>query len=143
MRTLIIATDLGQVSQHAITYGVSLARDLNAEVVLVHAWQPTQITVMDATIILPADRVADLAEDLHQQLESIAEQHRATWPRISIRLLDGELAKVLPPLVAQTGAEMVVVGTSLPRLATRILGSNAQAVVRAVRCAVLVVHAAD
>jgi nucleotide-binding universal stress UspA family protein len=38
---------------------------------------------------------------------------------------------------------MVVVGTSLPRLATRILGSNAQAVVRAVRCAVLVVHAAD
>ena len=41
------------------------------------------------------------------------------------------------------GAEMVVVGTSLPRLATRILGSNAQAVVLAVRCAVLVVHAAD
>ena len=37
---------------------------------------------------------------------------------------------------------MVVVGTNLPRLVTRILGSSAQSIIRAVTCPVLVVHAA-
>jgi nucleotide-binding universal stress UspA family protein len=140
MRTLIIATDLGQTSTNAVSYGVKLARDLGAEVVLVHAWQPTQITVLDATIILPADRQADESSDLQHRLESVAEQHRASGVTITTRLLDGELARVMSDVVASTNAEMVVVGTSLPRLMTRILGSNAQAVVRAVTCPVLVVH---
>ncbi|MDB4928131.1 MAG: Universal stress protein UspA [Myxococcaceae bacterium] len=140
MRTLVIATDLGQTSTNAVSYGVKLARDLGAEVVLVHAWQPTQITVLDATIILPADRQADESSNLQHQLESVAEQHRASGVTITTRLLDGELASVIADLVASTSAEMVVVGTSLPRLMTRILGSNAQAVVRAVTCPVLVVH---
>ena len=141
MRTLIIATDLGETSRNALTYGISLARDLGAEVLLVHAWQPTQITVMDATIILPADRQAEHAEHLHVQLERLAEPHRAAGARLSTRLLDGDIADVMAALVAETGAEMVVVGTSLPRLVTRILGSSAQAVIRAVPCPVLVVHA--
>lgn len=140
MRTLIIATDLGHTSRTAVSYGVKLARDLGAEVVLVHAWQPTQITVLDATIILPADRQAEQAEHLHHQLENIAAQQRADGATVTTRLLDGDLANVIAALVAETGAEMVVVGTSLPRLVTRILGSSAQAVIRAVRCPVLVVH---
>ena len=64
----------------------------------------------------------------------------ATGVTVAARLLDGALAEVIADLVADTGAEMVVVGTSLPSLVTRILGSNAQAVIRAVRCPVLVVH---
>ena len=142
MRTLIIATDLGQTSTSAVSYGVQLARDLSAQVLLVHAWQPVQITVLDATIILPADRQAERAQDLQAHLERIAEEHRATGVTISARLLDGDLADIIVALVAETNAEMVVVGTSLPRLATRILGSSAQAVIRAVRCPVLVVHSA-
>lgn len=142
MRTLIIATDLGQTSTSAVSYGVQLARDLGAQVLLVHAWQPMQITVLDATIILPADQQAERAQALHAHLERIAEGHRATGVTVSARLLDGDLADVIVALVAETTAEMVVVGTSLPRLATRILGSSAEAVIRAVRCPVLVVHSA-
>ena len=140
MKTLIVATDLGQTSKSAVAYGVQLARDLGAEVLLVHAWQPGQITVMDATIMLPADRVAEHANDLRRQLDAAADEQRATGAVVSARLLDGPLAEVLVDLVADTKAEMVVVGTSLPSLVTRILGSNAQAVIRAVRCPVLVVH---
>ena len=140
MKTLIIATDLGQTSKNAVAYGVQLARDIGAEGLLVHAWQPAQITVMDATIMLPADRVAEHANELRGQLDAIADQQRATGVTVAARLLDGALAEVIADLVADTGAEMVVVGTSLPSLVTRILGSNAQAVIRAVRCPVLVVH---
>lgn len=143
MRTLIIATDLGQASRNAVSHGVALARDLNAEALLVHAWQPTQITVMDATIMLPAERVAEHASDLRRQLDSIAEQQRARWPKVSARLLDGDIEEVIAGVVSETGAEMVVVGTSLPRLVTRILGSEAQKIIRAVRCPVLVVHEQD
>lgn len=142
MRTLLIATDLGPTSQNAVAYGVNLARDLGAEVVLVHAWQPTQITVMDVTLIEPADRVAAHAEALHRQLEQVAEQHRASGARITTRFLDGDLAGIIGDVVKETGAEMVVVGTNLPRLVTRILGSSAQSIIRAVTCPVLVVHAA-
>lgn len=143
MRTLIIATDLGQASRNAVTQGVALARDLNAEALLVHAWQPTQITVMDATLMLSAERVAAHANDLRRQLDSIADQQRERWPKVSARLLDGDIEEVIAGLVAETGAEMVVVGTSLPRLVTRILGSEAQKIIRAVRCPVLVVHEQD
>ena len=140
MKTLIVATDLGQTSKSAVAYGVQLARDLGAEVLLVHAWQPGQLTVMDATIMLPADRVAEHANDLRRQLDAVADGLRASGATVSARLLDGPLAEVIADLVADTKAEMVVVGTSLPSLVTRILGSNAQAVIRAVRCPVLVVH---
>ncbi len=143
MRTLIIATDLGHTSLSAVTYGVSLARDLGAEALLVHAWQPTQITVMDATIMLSPERVAEHANDLRRQLDAIADQQRARWPRVSARLLDGDLEHVITDLVAETNAEMVVVGTSLPNLITRLLGSEAQKVIRAVHCPVLVVHEPD
>jgi nucleotide-binding universal stress UspA family protein len=140
MRTILIATDLGETSAGAVRYGVQLARDLGARVLLVHAWQPTQITVLDATIILPADRQAEHAQHLSDQLESLAETQRATGVQVATRLLDGDLADVIAAVVAETAAEMVVVGTSMPSLATRILGSNATAVIRAVRCPVLVVH---
>jgi len=143
MRTLIIATDLGHTSRSAVTYGVSLARDLGAEALLVHAWQPTQITVMDATIMLSPERVAEHANELRRQLDAIADQQRARWPRVSARLLDGDLEHVIADLVAETSAEMVVVGTSLPNLITRLLGSEAQKVIRAVHCPVLVVHEPD
>ena len=140
MRTLIIATDLGQTSENAVAYGVNLARDLGAEVLLVHAWRPAEITVIDATLILPAGLQAEHTDNLQHHLERVAEQHRATGVKITTRLLDGELADMVAELVVEVGAEMVVVGTSLPRLITRILGSNAAAVIRAVRCPVLVVH---
>lgn len=143
MRTLIIATDLGHTSRSAVTYGVSLARDLGAEALLVHAWQPTQITVMDATIMLSPERVAEHANELRRQLDAIADQQQARWPRVSARLLDGDLEHVIADLVAETSAEMVVVGTSLPNLITRLLGSEAQKVIRAVHCPVLVVHEPD
>ena len=143
MRTLIIATDLGQTSENAVAYGVNLARDLGAEVLLVHAWQPSEITVIDATLILPAGLQAEHTDILQHHLERVAEQHRAKGVKITTRLLDGELSDVVAELAVETGAEMVVVGTSLPRLITRILGSNAAAVIRAVRCPVLVVHESD
>ena len=140
MRTLIVATDLGPTSQNAVTYGVGLARDLGAEVLLVHAWRPSEITVIDTTLIVPGDLQAEHADNLHRHLERIAEAHRAAGVKVTTRLLDGELADAVAELVTETGAEMVVVGTSLPRMITRILGSSASAVIRAVRCPVLVVH---
>lgn len=141
MRTLIIATDLGQTSQNAVSYGVGLARDLGAEVLLVHAWRPAEITVIDTTVIVPGSFQAEHTENLQRDLDRIAgEQHRATGVKITTRLLDGELSEAIAELVTETGAEMVVVGTSLPRMLTRLLGSSASAVIRAVRCPVLVVH---
>lgn len=87
--------------------------------------------------------MAEHANDLRRQLDSIADQQRERWPKVSARLLDGDIEEVMAALVTETGAEMVVVGTSLPRLVTRILGSEAQKIIRAVRCPVLVVHDQD
>jgi nucleotide-binding universal stress UspA family protein len=143
MRTLIIATDLGQASQHAVAYGVRLARDLGAEVLLVHAWRPAEITVIDTAVIVPVSLQQEHTDNLQHHLDRVAAEHRASGVAITTRLIDGELAHGVAALAAETGAEMVVVGTSLPRMLTRILGSSATAVIRAVRCPVLVVHETD
>ena len=47
----------------------------------------------------------------------------------------------IPYLAEQTGADLVVVGSHRPTMATYLLGSNASTIVRHAKCSVLVVRA--
>ncbi len=142
MKPIVIATDLTHTTESAIRHGMTLARDLGADVVLVHAWEPPAIAVMDATLALPPDQLAVHVSALQHRLDEVAARFRPEKLRLSTQLIEGPPAAAIANFVQQTDAQMVVVGTSAPRLLTRLLGSTAEAVVRTAPCPVLVVRAA-
>ncbi|MFO0649224.1 MAG: universal stress protein [Polyangiales bacterium] len=140
MKPIVIATDLTHTSENAVRHGMTLARDLGADVVLVHAWEPPAIAVMDATLALPPDQLAVRVGEFQRRLDEVAERFRPEHARLSTRLIEGPAAEAIAKFVQESGARMVVVGTSAPRLLTRLLGSTAEAVVRASPVPVLVVR---
>ncbi len=140
MKPIVIATDLTHTSENAVRHGMTLARDLGADVVLVHAWEPPAIAVMDATLALPPDQLAVRVGEFQRRLDEVAERFRPEAARLSTRLIEGPAAEAIAKFVQESGARMVVVGTSAPRFLTRLLGSTAEAVVRASPVPVLVVR---
>ena len=141
MKPIIISTDLSHISENATREGIDLARELGAEVVLAHAWEPAAITVMDATIALPPDRLAAHMAELRRRLEDVAARYRGGYPRISTRLVEGPPTDAINALAHELDARLIVAGTGVPRVLSLILGSVASALVRTAPCPVVVVRA--
>lgn len=140
MKPIIIATDLTHTSEDAIRHGMSLARDLGADVTLVHAWEPPAILVMDAAIAMPPDQLAVHVSNLQRRLDDVAERFRPEGQRLDTRLVEGPAVDALCTLVGELGARMIVVGTRAPTGLARLLGSTADAVIHKAPCPVLVVR---
>jgi nucleotide-binding universal stress UspA family protein len=140
MNPIVIATDLTQTSESAVRHGMTLARDLGADAVLVYAWEPPAIAVMDATLALPPEELALRVGEFQRRLDELAERVRPEHKRLSTRLIEGPAAEAITKFVQESGARLVVVGTSTPRFLARLLGSTAEAVVRTSPVPVLVVR---
>jgi nucleotide-binding universal stress UspA family protein len=141
MKPIVIATDLTRASEPAVLQGMTLARDLNADVVLVHAWEPSSFTVLDATLMESPEHVAAKTRALQEALDVVAERYRPEETRLTSKLVEGRPADVIANLVRETGARLVVVGTHEKTGLRRILGSTADEIVRTSPVPVLVVHA--
>ena len=141
MKPIVIATDLSHISENATREGVELARDLDAEVVLAHAWGPIEMTVMEATIALPPEHLAAHVADMQRRLDEVAGSYRPTYARISTRLVEGPPTEAVGALATALGARLIVAGTGVPRVLSLILGSVASSLVRTAACPVLVVRA--
>ncbi len=141
MKPVVIATDLTHTSEDAVRQGMTLARDLGADVILVHAWEPPAILVMDAAIAMPPDQLAVHVGNLQRRLDEVAERFRPEHQRLTVRLIEGSPVDALTDLVRETGARMVVVGTRAPTGLSRLLGSTADTMVHKLPVPVLVVRA--
>jgi len=141
MKPILISTDLTDISENATREGIALARDLGAEVVLAHAWEPEEASVMDATDdVPPAQRAAEVAK-LQRRLDEVVGRYRAVHGRISTRLVEGSATDAICDLAAEIDARLVVAGTGVPRVLSLLLGSVASALVRSAPCPVVVVRA--
>lgn len=141
MKPILISTDLTPISENATREGIALARDLGAEVVLAHAWEPEESSVMDATDDVPPEQRAAEAAPLQRRLDEVVGRYRATHGRISTRLVEGSPTDAICDLAAEIDARLVVAGTGVPRVLSLILGSVAAALVRSAPCPVVVVRA--
>lgn len=140
MKPIVIATDLTHTTEAALRHGMTLARDLQADVLLVHAWEPPAILVMDAVVAMPPDQLAVHLGNLQRRLDEVAERVRPEHQRLATRLIEGPAVDALVNIVRETGARYLVVGTRAPTGLSRLLGSTADALVHKAPCPVLVVR---
>jgi nucleotide-binding universal stress UspA family protein len=142
--TVVVGTDGSPTSFAAVERAASVARDSDADLVIVTAFTPT---AREDT----ADAELDLKEDAYQvrgsnpadeTLRRAADRASGVGAsRIHTKAVDGSPVDVLRAAVAEHAADLLVVGNrGLNSLSGRLLGSVPSDVARRADVNVLIVH---
>lgn len=134
-KKILVATDFSPSSEAALEMAASLARDSGAKLLIVHVEIiPYTASGSDYLYAVPEPRTAELQEKLSQVFpkdRSIPVEHL---------LLTGDPADAVIQTAESEKVDFIVIGTHGRQGITRLLmGSVAEAIVRAAPCPVLTV----
>ena len=138
-RTILVAVDLAEVdlARTAVTNAVGLAQQSGGAIRLVNVHQLLPATYMD---YVPAEFDEEQRQDAESKLKLLASQVPLSSDRVSYVVRTGG---IYPEILAEAddwGADLIVIGSHRPAMATYLLGSNAKTVVRHAKCSVLVIR---
>ena len=141
LRQILIPIDFSGYSDQALRWGGSLAQKYGAQLLLLHAI-PEVLGEVSARESAGEQRVIDLTAEVESQLHEMARQGLKEGVAVQVRLADGEPAGAILRLVHEEGVDLIVMGThGRTGLSHLLLGSTAEAVVRAAACPVFTVRA--
>jgi nucleotide-binding universal stress UspA family protein len=142
-KVILVPTDFGTSSDHAIAYATELAKALGAEIVIMHAWEVPMLGLPDVAFVATADLTPRLLEAAQRGLAEATKLVGGAVPTRSV-LKQGPSWQMIIETSQEIGAGMIVMGThgrhGLPRA---LLGSVAEKVVRTAHTPVLTVHVDD
>ncbi len=137
-RNIIFATDFSPSSEAALATAISLARDSDSTLILLHVQVPPTAFGGGEAYIGPTETEEQLSEMLTQLVPADAHV------RVERRLVVGDPSHEIVRMAEQNHSSMIVIGshgrTGIARL---LMGSVAEAVVRRAKCAVLTVNQAE
>jgi nucleotide-binding universal stress UspA family protein len=133
IRTILHPNDLSETSDAAFRLACSLARDYNAEIIVLHVYPPP----VNGAEAVDRDRDNDVESDLLDALRKL------TLPdptiRITYRVEEGSATEVI--VDAARGCDLIVMGThGRGGLSRAIMGSVAEHVLREATCPVVTVR---
>jgi nucleotide-binding universal stress UspA family protein len=133
-RKILFATDFSPSSQAALSTAVSLARESNATLMVVHVQEPPPAFGGGETYIGPTENEHELSDLLSHVVPADA------GVRVERRLVVGEPAHQIVELAEENGVDLIVIGShGRTGIARMLMGSVAEAVVRRAKCAVLTI----
>jgi len=143
-KTILVPTDFGPSSDHALAYALELAKALAAEVVLLHTYELPIIGFPDGAIVATPEMATRLGEAAESGMKAALAAHANAGVPLRSVIKQGVSWQTIVDYAQEIGAGMIVMGThgrrGLPRA---LLGSVAEKVVRTATCPVLSVHAGD
>jgi nucleotide-binding universal stress UspA family protein len=133
-KTILFPTDFSTASDAALVHAESLARQMNARLLIVHVEEPPLAYGGGELYYgLPepsSERILKMLEDVKPSDPSVPYAHRLTM---------GDPAGEVVRIAEDENAEMIIIGTHGRTGMTRLLmGSVAEAIVRRAPCPVLV-----
>jgi nucleotide-binding universal stress UspA family protein len=137
---IVVGIDFSDASRRALDHAIPLCIKLNAELVLLHSWNPTG-WVSESELTESAEDWLDAAKELAlARLEVWGEYARRAGARVETRLEPGPASRSIIRVTEQHKPTLTVVGRrGRSRLAHVLLGSVSERVVRRAPCPVLVV----
>jgi nucleotide-binding universal stress UspA family protein len=140
LNTILVPVDFSSGALHALNFAVSLARRLDAFIVLVH--------VMDSIYVsgrLDSRRLRLLRTEAHEKTKRMLAglAKRRVRPHVPVRhyLLKGTAYAKIVEIATRTSADLIVMGSEGRSGMKRFLvGSVTERVIRHARCPVLVVR---
>lgn len=143
-RRVLVATDFSGPGDHARDVGVALAKQLGAEVHLVHAFEAPFVTTTRYGIAIPTDLTPLVRAAARTKLDAAVAELASREVAVSGHLLEAPAAPAIARAAAELGAGLVVVGThGYSGLRHVLLGSVAERTLRLAPCAVLTVKQHD
>lgn len=139
LRKILIPFDFSDHSRHALRWGVSLAKQYGAKMLLLHVI-PEVLEEASARESASEQLVIDLTADIEAQLQDISHQEMREGGSMQAKVVDGKPAEEILRVAHEEAVDLIIMGThgrtGLPHL---LLGSTAEAVVRGAPCPVFTV----
>jgi nucleotide-binding universal stress UspA family protein len=138
-KTILVPVDLVEVgtAKPAIDAAVSLAVGSQGTIRLIYVRSVAPVTYME---FIPPGFDEEQQQDAEQKLADVAAGVPLPAERVSATVRLGSVYNEVLQEAEETGADLVVVGSHRPTMATYLLGSNASTIVRHAKCSVLVVR---
>ena len=141
MKNILCTTDFSDFSNHAIPYGVALAKEFDAKLYICHVIDLSSIAIYGEFQLNPVDQQNRIRKQAAEQLDQIIGEQPVQWePVISV----GHTADEVSRLVEEKKMDLVISATrgrsGLKRL---ILGSVTERLMRVLPCPLLVVHSPE
>ncbi|MCP8937297.1 universal stress protein [Alsobacter sp. SYSU M60028] len=138
-KTILVPVDLAEpeVSSPALKRAVALGAITDANIVLVYVRSILPVTFME---YVPPSFDEEQQSDAEKKLAEIAAALTFPKERVSSVVRMGSVYNEVLAEAAKQKADLIVIGSHHPGMATYLLGSNASTIVRHADCSVLVVR---
>ncbi len=136
---ILVPVDLAEapLAGRAIEAAVAAARESGGKVRLVYVKPFVPMPYME---YVPANFDAEREAELKADLAKMAANVPLDKERVSAAILSGSVHSAVLDEAEKCGADLIVVWSHRPGLATYLIGSNAATIVRHSKCSVLVVR---
>jgi nucleotide-binding universal stress UspA family protein len=143
IKTILVATDFGESSEAALTYGRDLARGFDAALHVLHV-------VQNVSVVFGAEGYMSVLPDLQRDVEDAArtrlegllsEEDRTALNVTPVIRTSGAAASAIVEYADEAKIDLIITGThGRGAVAHVLMGSVAERVVRTARCPVLTVR---
>lgn len=139
-KTILVPVDLGEVeaATPAVDKAVELATAAEGSVRLIYVRSIVPVTYME---FMPPAFDEEQQGEAEKKLAEIASGVKLPADRVSAVVRLGSVYNEVLDEAEKTGADLIVIGSHRPSMATYLLGSNASTIVRHAKSSVLVVRA--
>ena len=139
--TILCATDFSDFSNHTVGYGVALAKEFGARLIICHVIDLSSVAIYGEFQLDPVGQQNRIMEDANAQLEALAGDQPVAWePLIAV----GKPADEISRAVEEQNIDLVITATrgrsGFKRL---ILGSVTERLMRTLSCPLLVVRSPE
>jgi nucleotide-binding universal stress UspA family protein len=148
IQKIVCPVDFSNCAQQALNYAQDLARQFDAELSVVHAYEDPAAYVtpmpMSGYVGPGAELLLELRKQLEVRLEECKQEVQKRGTRVRSELLEGTPYRVVLDWAKEYGADLIVIGThGHTGLTHALLGSVTERVVRMSECPVLTIRTPD
>ena len=148
IQKIVCPVDFSNCAQQALKYATELAKQFDAEVCIVHAYEDPAAYVtpmpMSGYVGPGAELLLELRKQLEQRLAQTKDEVEKLGVRVRSELLEGAPYRVVLDWAKEYGADLIVVGThGHTGLTHALLGSVTERIVRMAHCPVLTIRTPD
>ena len=107
-KSILCATDFSDFSNHTVSYGVALAKEFEAKLLVCHVIDLSSVVIYGEFQLDPIGQQNRIMEDAKAQLEDLTGDQPVTWePLISV----GKPADEISRAVEEKGIDLVITAT--------------------------------
>jgi universal stress protein A len=145
LKRILVPTDFSESARHALTYGVSFAREYQAELILLHVVETMAVGYASDLFPVPmAEVFEEISGYARGELAKLAVEARERVGSVRELLVQGKPSAEIIRVARDETVDMIVLGTHGKGLLDKALfGSTTERVVRNGPCPVLTTRLAE